>query len=86
MKELVRSNEPVFVSWIVAALADAGIEALVFDMHTSIVEGSIGILPRRIMVLDEDYDEARTILDDAPDLTADAETDAAAYPDGTERV
>lgn len=72
MRELARSNEPVFVSWLVASLADAGIDALVFDQHTSIVEGSIGVLPRRIMVLDEDYEEARRILDTAPDLTAEA--------------
>lgn len=65
MKELLRTNDPVKISWVTALLADSNIEALVLDGHTSIVEGSIGAIPRRIMVIDEDFTAARRLLDDA---------------------
>ncbi len=65
MRELLRSNDPVFLSWIEATLADAGIEAVVFDQYTSAVEGSIGALPRRVMVGDDDLDRARRIVADS---------------------
>ena len=66
MKELVRTNDPVLLSWLASALAEEGIEALVLDVHTSILEGSAGAIPRRLMVLDEDHARAQRILDDAP--------------------
>ena len=47
MREVLRSNDAVRLSWLVALLADAGIASVVFDGHMSIVEGSIGALPRR---------------------------------------
>ncbi len=65
MKELLRTNDIVKLSWLEALLADAGIETLVLDLHTSIVEGSIGILPRRLMVSDDDYVRARLVLREA---------------------
>ena len=65
MKELLRTNDPVKISWVTALLSDSGIEALVLDSHTSIVEGSIGAIPRRIMVIDEDLAAAQRVLDDA---------------------
>lgn len=65
MKELMRTNDMVKLSWLEALLADAGIGTLVLDMHTSIVEGSIGILPRRLMVGDDDYLRARQVMRDA---------------------
>ena len=65
MKELIRTNDPVFLSWIQATLAEEGIDAIIFDQYTSAVEGSIGALPRRVMVLEEDLDRARRILDSA---------------------
>ena len=65
MKELLRTNDIVKLSWLQALLADAAVETLVLDLHTSIVEGSIGILPRRLMVSDEDYLRARQVLRDA---------------------
>jgi len=66
MKELLRTNNPVLVSWITAALDDQGIEVLVFDQNMSIMEGSLGILPRRVMVADEDLPQAKEILRQAP--------------------
>jgi hypothetical protein len=65
MREVLRSNDAVRLSWLVALLADAGIAAVLFDTHMSIVEGSIGVLPRRLMVEDDDHDRALRILRDA---------------------
>ena len=66
MKELIRTNDPVLLSWIEAALTESGIEAVIFDQYMSAVEGSIGAFPRRVMVLDEDLERARQILNAAP--------------------
>lgn len=65
MKELLRTNDVVKLSWLEALLSDAGIEILVLDHHTSVLEGSIGILPRRLMVGDGDYKRARQVMLDA---------------------
>ncbi|HEY0834536.1 MAG TPA: DUF2007 domain-containing protein [Azospirillum sp.] len=65
MKELLRTTDVVRLSWVTAVLADAGIDAVVFDTHTSILEGSIGAIPRRVMVADADEAEARRVLRDA---------------------
>jgi hypothetical protein len=62
MKELVRSNDPVRLSWLQALLREAGIESLMLDYHTSLVEGSIGAIPRRVMVPERDYARARALL------------------------
>lgn len=64
MSELLRSNDPVLISFILASLADEDIEAVVLDQHTSILEGSIGAIPRRVMVLSEDLDRAKRVLAD----------------------
>ena len=65
MKELLRTNDLVKLSWLRALLADAGIEALVLDQHTSVLEGSAGAIPRRLMVIDEDYQRAQRVLAEA---------------------
>ena len=62
MKELLRTNDPVHLSWAEAALAAAGIDAVVLDVHTSAIEGSISAIPRRLMVLDDDIALARDAL------------------------
>ena len=62
MKELVRSNDPVFLSWLKAMLEDAGIACVVFDQFTSAAEGSIGALPRRVMVHENDFVRAQRIM------------------------
>ena len=64
MKELLRSNDPVLISYLEHRLREAGIEPLILDAYTSIVEGSLGILPRRMMVTEEDHPEASRILDE----------------------
>ncbi|HEX9648040.1 MAG TPA: DUF2007 domain-containing protein [Alphaproteobacteria bacterium] len=64
MRELLRTNDLVKISWVRSVLADAGIEAVVLDAHASVVEGSVLAIQRRIMVLDDDLAEARRVLDD----------------------
>ncbi len=63
MVELLRTNDIVRLSFLGALLADAGIETVVLDTHTSILEGSIGAIPRRLMVIDDDIVAARRVLD-----------------------
>ena len=65
MKELLRTNDLVKLSWYTALLADAGIEALVLDSHTSILEGSAGAIPRRLMVGNDDFARTRRVLEQA---------------------
>ncbi len=67
MRELLRTNDPVRLSWAQAILADAGIDSLVLDQHTSIIEGSIGAIPRRLMVSARDHRRACRLLADAGD-------------------
>ena len=62
MRELLRTNDPVRLSFLEALLNDSGIKSLVLDRHTSVVEGSIGAIPRRLMVAGRDYDRARAVL------------------------
>ncbi len=65
MKELLRSNDVVLLSWLEALLADAKIGSVTLDLHTSVLEGSISAIPRRLMVADEDYAAARRLVDAA---------------------
>ncbi|MGE0242198.1 MAG: DUF2007 domain-containing protein [Parvibaculaceae bacterium] len=65
MKEVLRTNDLVLLSYATHVLAEAGIEALVFDAHMSAVEGSIGAFPRRLMVQDEDVARALRELGNA---------------------
>jgi hypothetical protein len=62
MKELLRTNDPVRLSWVEALLRDSGIDSLVLDHHTSLVEGNIGAIPRRLMVAEGDYRRACALL------------------------
>ena len=68
MKEVLRTNNFVYLSYAQAVLQGAGIESLVFDSHMSVMEGSIGVLPRRLMVADWDLIRARTLLAEAEPL------------------
>ena len=65
MRTVTTSNDPVRLSFLGALLRDAGIDCVVLDTHTSSVEGSIGAIPRRLMVLAEDEAQARRVLRDA---------------------
>ncbi len=71
MIEVVRTNDLVHLSWAQAVLNAAGIDYLVLDAHMSSVEGSIGILPRRLMVPDDQHARAQAVLEDAVSETHD---------------
>lgn len=62
MRELVRTNDAVLVSAVGALLDGAGIRYIVLDQNMSVLEGSIGILPRRILVATDDEAAARRLL------------------------
>src|SRR3954464_13793 len=65
LRELVRTNDMVLVSAIGALLDGAHIHHLVLDQNMSVIEGSLGVLPRRILVPEDDNREARQLLADA---------------------
>lgn len=65
MQELLRTTDPVLLSWVKAVLADAGIGFVTFDTHMSVLDGSIGALPQRLMVADDDLERARRLIEAA---------------------
>ncbi|HEX4407737.1 MAG TPA: DUF2007 domain-containing protein [Xanthobacteraceae bacterium] len=65
MRELVRTNDPVLISALEALLTGAHIEHMVVDQNMSVLEGSIGIFPRRILVGEDHFNAARRLLEDA---------------------
>jgi hypothetical protein len=65
VRELVRTNDAVLISAIEALLKGAGIAHLLVDQNMSVLEGSIGIFPRRILVGEDDFAAARRLLADA---------------------
>jgi hypothetical protein len=64
MKELLRSNDPTIIAFAQALLQGEGIATFEMDVHMSILDGSLGILPRRLMVRDADLFLARAVLAD----------------------
>ncbi len=64
MKELLRTNDPTVIAFAKALLQGEDIAVFEMDVHMSILDGSIGILPRRLMVLDADHFMARAVLVD----------------------
>lgn len=65
MKELLRSNDPVLLSFVSSLLKEAEIAFIVLDTNMSVMEGSIGILPRRVLVEESHIDQARSLLAEA---------------------
>jgi hypothetical protein len=65
MREILRSNNPVLINFVEVLLKDAALEPLLLDGNMSVMEGSIGILPRRILVPEEHWNQARRVLQDA---------------------
>lgn len=62
MRELLRTNDVVALSFVGALLTDAGIDHLILDGHTSLLEGSIGAIQRRLEVAEDDLAPARALL------------------------
>ncbi len=65
MREVLRTNDLVRLSWLQALFSDRGIRSFVLDSHTSLLEGSAGAIPRRLMVEDGDYPAVQRILAEA---------------------
>ncbi len=65
MRELMRTNDIVLISFVESLLRDAGIGFFVADQNMSILEGSLGILPRRVLIDEDDFAQARRVLTDA---------------------
>jgi len=65
MKELLRSNDPVLLSFVSSLLDEEEIGFMVADLNMSVLEGSIGALPRRVLVEDARLADARTLLTEA---------------------
>ncbi|TQF82045.1 DUF2007 domain-containing protein [Elioraea sp. Yellowstone] len=69
MRELLRTNDTVRLSFLRVLLRDAGIEAVVLDQHMSVLEGSAAAIPRRLMVVEADEARARQVLSEAGEST-----------------
>lgn len=67
MQDVLKTNDPVRLSFALALLREAGMNPVVMDEHISLMEGSIGVFPRRVLVADDDAPEARAILKDGLD-------------------
>ncbi|MFZ2872221.1 DUF2007 domain-containing protein [Zavarzinia sp.] len=65
MQELIRTNDLVLISYVDSLLKAEGIPLLVLDSHSSVIDGSIGMVPRRLMVGDDDQARARRLLTEA---------------------
>lgn len=64
MKELLRTTDPTVIAFATALLQGEGITAFAMDVHMSVLEGSIGVLPRRLMVREGDLAAARRAMRD----------------------
>ncbi|WP_166417562.1 putative signal transducing protein [Cochlodiniinecator piscidefendens] len=64
MKELLRTNDPTLIAYAKALLQGEGIDCFEMDVNMSILEGGIGIMPRRLMVLKQDHFVASAVLRD----------------------
>ena len=62
MKAVLKTNNPVLLNYAANVLAQEGVEHMVFDENASVMDGSMGFLPRRLMVLDEDFATAERLL------------------------
>lgn len=62
MRELLRTNDIVYISFARAALRSAGIDCAVLDEMQSVMDGSIGAIPRRVLVMDDDLATAQDVL------------------------
>lgn len=64
MQELLRTTDPTVIAFAQALLSGEDIAVFDMDVHMSVLDGSLGILPRRLMVRDEDLDAALRVLRD----------------------
>lgn len=62
MEQLLRTNDITVIAYARALLQDEGIDCFELDVNMSVLEGSIGILPRRLMVPAFEIDRARQLM------------------------
>ena len=62
MRVVLKTVDPVVLNYAANVLEQEGIESVIFDTHASVMDGSMGFLPRRLIVLDEDFDRAQKLL------------------------
>jgi len=62
---ILKTVNPATLNFAQAVLKEADIPFFVMDQNVSIIEGSIGVIPRRVMVVDEDAKDARQAMIDA---------------------
>ena len=65
MRAVLKTIDPVVLNYAANVLEQEGIESVIFDTHASVMDGSMGFLPRRLMVSDEDFVRAMELLRDA---------------------
>jgi hypothetical protein len=65
MRELMRVNDPVLISYVEALLKGAGFEPIFLDRNMSVLEGSLGILPCRVLIGEDDWEAARRLITNA---------------------
>jgi Putative prokaryotic signal transducing protein len=65
MRAVLKTLDPVVLNYAANVLSQEGIKSVVFDTHSSVMDGSMGFLPRRLMVLNQDFDRARKLLREA---------------------
>ena len=65
MRELMRTNDPVLLNFVENLLGESGVAAVILDANMSVLEGSLGMLPRRVMVADDHELKARRLLREA---------------------
>jgi len=65
LKILIKSNDPVLIGYVGALLDGAGLAHVLLDTNMSVLEGSLGVLPQRVMVAEEDLSRARHVLAEA---------------------
>ncbi len=61
MKILFESQDPVLISCVRSALEEQEMMSFIFDENISMVEGSIGAFQKRVMVIEDDFDDAHAI-------------------------
>lgn len=62
MRELMRVNDPVLISYVDALLRGAGFNPVFLDRNMSVLEGSLGILPCRVLLDESDWEAARQLI------------------------
>ncbi|NAZ37644.1 DUF2007 domain-containing protein [Rubellimicrobium sp. CFH 75288] len=64
MRELLRTTDPTVMAFATALLRGEGIDCFPLDHNMSVLQGSLGVLPSRLMVREADLADAVAILED----------------------